>query len=61
MNFSQHDRMIVGEVEFYIILVKVQNSFCIIAFCDKVFCQRLHPVANEVTFFAIVQFTTRIR
>jgi hypothetical protein len=44
MNFSQHDCMIVGEVVFRIILVKVQNSFCIIAFCDKVFCQRLHPV-----------------
>jgi len=25
-----------GEVEFHIILAKVRNSFCNIAFCDKV-------------------------
>jgi hypothetical protein len=28
----------IGEFWFHIILVKMQNSFCIIAFCDKVFC-----------------------
>jgi len=35
--------MLVGEVEFHIILSKVQNSSCIIAFCDRVFCQQLLP------------------
>ena len=28
---------LVGEVEFHIILARIQNSFCTIALCDKVF------------------------
>ena len=39
---------IVGEVEFHIILAKVQSTFCIIAFCDMVFSQLLHPEAIEI-------------
>jgi hypothetical protein len=36
--------MIVGVFEFRIILATVQNSICIIAFINKLFCQRIHPV-----------------
>jgi len=33
---------------FHIILVKMQNSFCIIVFCNNDFSQRLHPIAPRV-------------
>jgi len=39
--------MFVGS-EFHIILAKVQNSFCIIAFCYKVFCQQILPFMLKV-------------
>jgi hypothetical protein len=42
----------IGEDAFRKILAKVQNTFCILAFCDKVFCQHLHPEANGFSFFA---------
>jgi hypothetical protein len=39
------------EVEFHIILAKVKNSFCILTFCDKVFCQKLHPEGLNLAIY----------
>jgi len=54
---NNENYMIVGEVEFHIILAKVQNSFCIIAFYDKVFCQQLLPeVWSQPSFLIGIDF-----
>jgi hypothetical protein len=44
--------MLVGEVEFHIILAKAHNSFCIIVFCDKVLCQQILPELVEFSLFS---------
>jgi hypothetical protein len=52
--------MIVGEGEFRIILAKVQKTFCIFAFCDKVIRQRLLPGALELPFLETIKTSFRI-
>lgn len=48
------NRRLVGGFEFYIILANSQNSFCIIAFCGKVFCQQLLPEIVELSFLKTI-------
>jgi hypothetical protein len=55
-----HGCKLVGEVEFRIILAKVQNSFCIIVFRDNIFCQRLLPEALELPFLETIKTSFRI-